>query len=310
MRITKIREEAMKHVASTQIPNAVRAKLTDDENRSGRRVRYLRRFARDESVASNNLTTRVGQRVNSALRNSLIDSATPPNGELNIVVAVPAFNEVGSVGSVVEEAKRHADTVLVIDDGSADGTAVSAAAAGGIVIRHEENRGYGAALKTAFVEAARRGADHLVILDGDGQHDAGDITKLVSAQRARDAEIVVGSRFKGGSKMPAYRRLGLEAINVMVGFTLFVLNADFRIRDTQSGFRAYDRRAIESLAADRELTDGMGASIDVLFHAYRYGYHVEEVDTTISYEGVTSTHNPVRHGLTLVKQVGKTLLPT
>ena len=108
----------------------------------------------------------------------------------------------------------YADCVLVIDDGSTDETVTRAYETGATTIEHERNWGYGAALRTAFEEAARRDADHLVVLDGDGQHNPSDIPRLVAEQERGDAEIVIGNRFVDGheSTIPLYRRLGLRAI--------------------------------------------------------------------------------------------------
>jgi len=92
-----------------------------------------------------------------------------------VLAAIPAYNEEAAIADVVTETKQYADLVLVIDDGSSDDTVLLAKEAGATVIEHEENGGYGAALRTAFREANRRRADHLVILDGDGQHDPSDI---------------------------------------------------------------------------------------------------------------------------------------
>lgn len=138
----------------------------------------------------------------------------------------------------------------MIDDGSTDGTVVRAREAGTTVIEHEHNRGYGAALRTAFEEGNRRNADHLVVLDGDGQHDPADIPRLVAKQERGDAEKVIGSRFVDGREdtIPLYRRLGIRAINLLTNVSFGTMSAGLRISDTQSGFRAYDTRAIRSLA--------------------------------------------------------------
>ncbi|WP_435361559.1 glycosyltransferase family 2 protein [Haloarchaeobius sp. DFWS5] len=229
----------------------------------------------------------------------------------NVIVAVPAYNEGESIASVVTEAKEYAHTVLVVDDGSSDQTAVRAVEAGAVTVRHEENSGYGAALKTAFSKAADWNADHLVVIDGDGQHDPTDIQKLVDTQQSHDAEIIIGSRFKGQSEIPRYRRIGLGVVNFLIWFSFLLLNSSSRVRDTQSGFRAYNKSAIQSLATDENLTDGMGASVDVLFHACSRGFNVREVETTITYDGPnTSTHNPIRHGYVLVKRVARAFLDT
>ncbi|ELY67285.1 glycosyltransferase family 2 protein [Natrinema versiforme] len=222
----------------------------------------------------------------------------------DVLVAIPAYNEADSIGDVVAQARSHVDTVLVIDDGSADETAERARDAGATVFEHRTNRGYGGALRTAFRQADRRGADHLIVLDGDGQHDPDDIPKLLAEQRETGAEIVIGSRFDPDSEtdLPVYRRFGLWVVNTIVNIGLNTGRSGSRISDTQSGFRAYDARAIRSLANEDRIGDRMDASIDVIYHAYRNGYRIDEIGTTIDYDVENaSSHDPISHGLVLAR---------
>lgn len=224
----------------------------------------------------------------------------------DVLVAVPAYDEADTIADVVAGAYRHADAVLVVDDGSTDRTVRRAEEAGAYVVEHEHNRGYGGALKTAFREASRWNADHLVVLDGDGQHDTDDIPRLVSVQRERSANVVIGSRFGDGNGrgMAAYRRVGVEVVNALTNVGLTLMGTRVTVRDTQSGFRAYDSRAIETLANAEGIGDGMSASLDVIFNAVRNGCTIDEVGTTIDYEvNDTSTLKPFEHGYGLVKAV-------
>lgn len=234
----------------------------------------------------------------------------PPRESVDTVAAIPAYNEESTVGSVVERARLHVDEVVVVDDGSTDSTVAAAEQAGATVIEHGTNRGYGATLQTAFSVADDRNADTLVTLDGDGQHDPEDIPKLLARQRESDANVVVGSRFRGDANdhIPRYRRIGLFVINVLTNLSMGVFPFKSWVSDTQSGFRAFDARAIESLADDRTLGDDMSASTDILYHARRNGYAVEEVGTTIHYDGEeTSTQNPFFHGLSVVSNILRTV---
>jgi glycosyltransferase involved in cell wall biosynthesis len=226
------------------------------------------------------------------------------------LVAIPAYNEAATIGDVVAGALEHEDHVLVIDDGSTDGTVEQARAAGATVLERETNGGYGAALKTAFREAHKQRADQLVILDGDGQHDPADIPALLSALRDDGADIAIGSRFAAGSDtvIPLYRRVGLAVINLLSNLSLGVVRSRSWINDTQSGFRAYDRRAIESLLADEEVGDRMSASTDILYHAHHNDYVIEEVGTTINYDVADgSHHSPIAHGTHLVMNIVRTV---
>jgi glycosyltransferase involved in cell wall biosynthesis/predicted RNA-binding Zn-ribbon protein involved in translation (DUF1610 family) len=238
------------------------------------------------------------------------DDAIVERRSSSVLVALPAYNEAKTVADVVEEAEAYADEVLVVDDGSDDDTADRAAAAGATVVEHETNGGYGAALKTIFREAYRRDVDHLVIIDSDGQHDPSDIPQLIDRQWSSGAELVIGSRFVDGAEtdMPVYRRFGLEVINGLINLSLGVVRPSSTVSDTQCGFRAYDRRAIRTLAHDDRIGEGMDASIDILFHAHQHDYRIEEVPTTVSYDVEdANNHNPLYHGYQLVKNVLRTL---
>lgn len=227
-----------------------------------------------------------------------------------IMVAIPAYNEAETIAEVAQNARRYADHVFVIDDASADETAAEAQAAGATVIEHDANKGYGGALNTAFREAAERNADHLVILDGDGQHDPDDIPQAVDIQEENGADIVIGSRFADGSAtdLPIYRRFGIEVVNTLTNFSMGVIRPKSWVRDTQSGFRTYNRRAIESLSEDHTIGDGMSASTDILHHAHQQDYDIEEFGTTIDYEVENaSSKNPVSHGITLVMNLLQTI---
>lgn len=227
-----------------------------------------------------------------------------------VVVGIPAYNEANSIADVVETATEYGDTVLVVDDGSRDGTANAAGTAGATVIEHEYNKGYGTALKTLFGAAERQGADHLVVLDADNQHDSLDIPRLVAKQRETDADIVIGSRFVDGSTtaFPLYRRVALSIVNGLTNLSMGIVRPGSRVTDTQSGFRAYNRRAIEGLADDETIGSQMCASTDILFHACDRGYEIEEVGIPVRYDVENaSSYDPISHGYGLVNYIVKTV---
>jgi glycosyltransferase involved in cell wall biosynthesis len=236
------------------------------------------------------------------------DTTLPPS--VGVLVGIPAYNEAKTIADVVDQASEHADHVLVVDDGSTDDTVERAEAAGAHVVRHETNSGYGAALKTIFEEAHRRDADHLVVLDADAQHDPEDVRTLLDEQRRTDADIVIGSRFLGDSdgEVPFYRRIGLMLINAMTNLSLTNVTPKSWIRDTQSGFRAYNGRAVEILADSDHLGNDMDASTDILHAMYQHGCDVREVETTIRYDvDNASSYKPFFHGLILVSNLLRTV---
>lgn len=223
-----------------------------------------------------------------------------------VLVGIPAYNEAATIAPIVTAARRHADMVLVVDDGSTDATRERARGAGATVVSHETNQGYGATLGTIFQYADRAETDHLVILDADGQHDAGDVPDLVRTQQETGAELVTGSRFTGESstEMPRYRRFGLAIINLLTNLSLRIGYSYPSVSDSQCGFRAYNRDAIETMAETREIDTGMGASLDILFQSAREGYDIVEVPTRVDYEVEdASTQNPVMHGFGLLKSL-------
>jgi|APHM01.1.fsa_nt_gi Glycosyltransferases involved in cell wall biogenesis len=219
--------------------------------------------------------------------------------DVEVLVGIPTYNEEGSIADVVTDAAQYADEVLVIDDASSDNTAEEAVTAGATVVQHDENRGYGGALNTVFNRAIQRDPAHLVILDGDGQHDPNDISDAVTTQKQTGADIVIGSRFETGSetKLPTYRRIGLVIVNALTNLSMGIIRGDSWVSDTQSGFRTYSQHAIQSLTQDDMIGDGMSASTDILYHAHQHGYMIEEIGTTIKYDVEDpSSHSPLTHG--------------
>ena len=205
-----------------------------------------------------------------------------------IIVGIPAFNEERNIAKVVLLAKRYADVVIVVDDGSSDLTAEIAASTGAEVVRHNWNMGYGGCLATLFRKAREKAAEVLVTLDGDGQHDPRDIPKLVAPILEGRADLVIGSRFiDQATSIPGYRRAGIMAI------TLLSNASGPSVTDAQSGLRAYGAEAIKAIFPG-EL--GMGASTELLSKAGESGLKIEEVPVMISYEDAAPTNNPKYHG--------------
>lgn len=132
----------------------------------------------------------------------------------------------------------------------------------------------------------------------------------MNTQKDTGAEIVFGSRFTGDSEtdLPLYRRFGLTIVNMLTNMSLGVMRRQSWVQDTQSGFRTYDRSAIESLSQDDTIADGMSASIDILYHAHQHNYEFSEIGTTVEYDVANpSSHDPVSHGLTLVSNILKSI---
>ncbi len=218
-----------------------------------------------------------------------------PRRKPKIVAAIPCFNEARCIGSVVIKAKKFVDSVIVIDDGSTDATAEIAAEAGAAIHRHSQNRGYGAAIRSAFAKGRQLDADVLVILDGDGQHDPNDIPNVVKPVVEGEADVVVGSRFLGEDKRPPfYRRLGQRVLTSVTN-----LGSGQTVTDSQSGFRAYSSIALKALNLAES---GMSASSEIQFAIGRSGLRVAEVPIDVSYMG-KAKRSPLGHGLSVLSRL-------
>jgi glycosyltransferase involved in cell wall biosynthesis len=175
----------------------------------------------------------------------------PGNDRSSCLAVIPAYNEQATVGRVVKELRRKTPQldVVVIDDGSTDGTARCAEAAGARVLRMPFNVGIGGAVQTGFKYANEHGYDYMVQVDGDGQHDPGEISKLFAAidDSGDPADMICGSRFATatGYIAPISRRTGIHVF-------AFLLRRLLRqpVTDPTSGFRLYNRRAIAVFARD------------------------------------------------------------
>jgi glycosyltransferase involved in cell wall biosynthesis len=205
------------------------------------------------------------------------------------VACIPAYNEERTIAKVVVGCQRNVDRVIVCDDGSNDMTAEIAERLGADVVRHPSNMGKGEALRTLFKAARNLGADVMVTIDADAQHDPVEIPQLLKELEKGAADIVIGSRFLGtgnSENVPSHRRVMNKLFNAMTveGIT-----------DTQSGFRAYDKKAIDSIIPGEA---GMGADSEILIDAASGGLIIEEVPIHVSYGiGRTSKLNPAHHSL-------------
>jgi glycosyltransferase involved in cell wall biosynthesis len=193
------------------------------------------------------------------------------------IAVIPAFNEAGSIGRVVREALEleHPPDLLVIDDGSTDGTSDAARRAGATVLRLPFNCGIGGAVQTGLRFAARRGYDYTVRIDGDGQHDPRMLRSLLGPLERGEADFVVGSRFldRQGFQSSAPRRAGVRWF-----CTLLRVVCGLHLTDPTSGLWAANRRAM-ALLADTYASDY--PEVDALVRLSRNGCTLIEVPTSM-----------------------------
>ncbi len=214
-----------------------------------------------------------------------------------IIGAMPAYNEEKSIAKTVLRMKKHVERVVVVDDGSSDATSEIAEALGALVIKHPENRGYGGALQTLFETARDLQADQLVVIDSDGQHNPEEIPLLLGPLTA-DVDIVIGSRFTGkvANAIPSYRVFGMKVLDLATNIA-----GSIDTTDSQSGFRAYGKRAIDCI---RISGNGMSAGSEILIQAQMHNLRVAEVPISVRYDiEETSTQNPVIHGFSVLRSV-------
>ncbi|UUO06799.1 glycosyltransferase family 2 protein [Blastopirellula sp. J2-11] len=194
------------------------------------------------------------------------------------LTALPVFNERGTVHSVLDEVKRYSRDILVVDDGSSDGTAELLAERNDIqVVTHAKNRGYGAALKTAFEYAAAEDYDIVVTIDCDGQHEPQRIPRFVAA--CQNVDIVSGSRYlkqyPGDSEPPAQRRWINQLITGEINQRL-----GFQLTDAFCGFKAYRVDTVSQLPVTEF---GYAMPLELWVEAARAGLNVIELPVPLVY---------------------------
>ncbi|MBI4175221.1 glycosyltransferase family 2 protein [Candidatus Berkelbacteria bacterium] len=193
---------------------------------------------------------------------------------MRLVIVIPSYNEAAVIGNVLTALPARLDGIgaietVVVDDGSRDQTAAVARDKGARVIVHAINRGLGGALGTGLEYARRRAADLVVTLDADGQHDAQEIIKLIQPILDGRADVVIGSRLINARGMPWYRILGNRFLNLMT-FVFFGIWST----DSQSGMRAFNRKAIDTIAIE---TNRMEVSSEIIHQIKRHNLRYAEV---------------------------------
>ena len=207
-----------------------------------------------------------------------------------LLACVPAYNEEGVIGNLIKKIIPLVDSVVVCDDGSTDLTSKESQDAGAFVIQHKQNKGKGAALQSLFDFARHSNADVIVTIDGDGQFLPEEIPKLTEDIENGKSDIVIGYRFETEKDMPSYRKIGNKVLD-----ELSKTASNLNLRDTQSGFRAYSKKAINLINFKN---NGFVADSEILIDASTKDLTISEQHVTVLYNTGTrtSTQNPIRHG--------------
>src|SRR6267378_1959661 len=233
----------------------------------------------------------------------LKDASTPVPAVLRhafpqsrILVAIPAFNEGPTIGSVVLKARQFASDVVVVDDGSTDDTAETAALAGAHVIHHARNLGKGLAIRSAWLYARERLPEAFVLLDGDHQHDPNDIPRLLETVLTGKSDVVIGVRWGKTSGMPMYRRMGKRALD----YATAAATKNGLLTDSQSGYRVFSRQALESLEPTE---NGLSIESQLLLEAQERNLRIEQVSIDSRYDLDGSTISAGRHGSSVLGRI-------
>jgi len=223
-----------------------------------------------------------------------INAGPRPDPQPKIIAAIPAYNEARHIEEIVARTLRYVTQVIVVDDGSEDGTGERAKRAGATVVKHDRNLGKGVAINKAFIIARESNPLAMVLLDGDGQHRPEEIPLLLDPVLDGRADMVVGSRFLTNNYIPKYRMLGQTVLNITTN-----LGSGIKLSDTQSGFRAFSRRAIERITLKET---GFAVESEMQFKANRHRLRVAEVPINTNYSEKVK-RNPVAHGFGVLFRV-------
>jgi glycosyltransferase involved in cell wall biosynthesis len=204
-----------------------------------------------------------------------------------VVALVPALNEAKTIRDVVEGVRPHVSEVIVVDDGSSDGTAGLGEAAGATVLRHGRVRGKGQAVRTGLDHVLRRtAAQYVLILDGDMQHLPAEAPRLIATALDSDADLVVGVRRFERDAMPASRYhanvIGSRALSSFVGVTL---------QDTQCGYRLFRLDIVRKMHLR---ATGYDIETEMLIKVGRLGGRIVQVPVSAVYGSARSKLRPVR----------------
>lgn len=200
-------------------------------------------------------------------------------------VVIPAYGEAGRIGAVVRGVRALGLDVVVVDDGSTDGTAAEAEAAGATVLQHGGNRGKGAALQTAFQFIRTRGYAAVITMDGDGQHDPADVPVLLRVAQATGVPVVCGNRLADTATMPPVRRWTNHLMSWLLGRLLRQ-----QVPDTQCGFRYY---RLDVLPARPPASQRFAAESELLLDLATRGVPIVSAPVRTIYRDERSKIKPV-----------------
>ncbi len=201
---------------------------------------------------------------------------------MKIIAVIPAYNSAAALSCLLPAVKARLSDIVVVDDGSTDETSSVSSRAGAKIIRHEINRGKGAALKTGFAYALENGYDLIITLDSDGQHDPKYIPLFLQAYNKTGADLIIGSRTGNKGDMPRDRRFSNWATSGILSLLL-----KKRIEDSQCGYRLITRKLLESISLESEKFE---LETEMIIKTVRAGFNIEFLSIEVKYEKAFPTH--------------------
>jgi glycosyltransferase involved in cell wall biosynthesis len=224
---------------------------------------------------------------------------------MRIAAVIPAYNEASTIFEVASRTCRQVDWVIVVDDGSNDGTADKLIGLPVTVLRHSKNLGKAAALWRGMTYAMEQGAEAVLTLDADGQHRAEEIPRLVATGRRHPDKIIIAARLGGRCAVPGIRRFAHGMANFWISWA-----AGHRILDTQSGFRLYPAGLLKQMDKHSGLRNGFVFESQILIEAAKRGYYTESIAVDAIYPKGTraSYYRPTQDTLLIIRMVAWQLI--
>ena len=222
-------------------------------------------------------------------------------------IVIPAYNEARTIRGIAERSLRQCALVIVVDDGSTDGTGAELKGLGVVVLRHERNEGKAASLWDGFQHALASGADAVVTLDGDGQHQPEDVGRMMLAAKEHPHRVIVAARLTGRESYPMSRRLANRFGDFWISWA-----AGHPIADSQSGQRLYPAALLRQLRARHDAAAAFTFESEALIRAARLGYTTVAVRIVAIFDpaGRPSYFRPVRDIARIGAMVAGQLLAT
>ncbi|MBU1061345.1 MAG: glycosyltransferase family 2 protein [Candidatus Omnitrophica bacterium] len=214
---------------------------------------------------------------------------------MNVFIVIPTYNEAKTIGSIVRDLKAKDYRIVIVDDGSCDGTIIDANKFGAELVVHAKNVGKGRCIREGLEHSLKGGCDVVITMDGDGQHDLKEIDKFIDEFKKTGADIVLGNRMHNPKGMPFIRR----CTNVFMSFVISLILGE-KIDDTQCGYRLLSRKAVEKMDL---VTTKYEIESEMLLEAKRHKLSISAINIDSIYKDEFSKINPFFDTIRFIKLV-------